>query len=66
LSPPGVKTGSGGVSDVVTTPVSQPCHPNRPLTVIKDKDGLLYRITPERTRQYLTAEETRNYERTIQ
>lgn len=38
LSPPGVKTGIEGVSDTVTTPVSQLSHPNRPLTVSKDKE----------------------------
>ena len=59
LSPPGDKTGIPPVSDTVTTPVSQLSHPIRHLTVLKDKrTGLLYRITSERGREYLTAEET--------
>jgi len=37
LSPPGVKTGVEGVSDTVTTPVTQLSHPIRHLTVSKDK-----------------------------
>jgi len=52
LSPGGVKTGKEGVSDSVTTPVSQ-VSPNPSLTVLKDKDGNYYVITSERTRRYL-------------
>jgi hypothetical protein len=65
LTPPGVKLASEGCQ---TAPIldARAMSPNPSLTVLKDKDGLFYRITPERTRQYLTAEETRNYERTIQ
>jgi len=37
LSPPGDKTGREGVSDTVTTPVTQLSHPIRHLTVSKDK-----------------------------
>jgi len=40
LSPPGVKTGIPPVSDTVTPPVSELCHPNRPLTVSKDKEEI--------------------------
>lgn len=65
---PGVRLTPGGVKrdregcQTGTPGGDRAVSPNPSLTVHKDKEGMLYRITSERTRQYLTASECAAYE----
>jgi hypothetical protein len=61
LSPGGVKTGKEGVSDTVTTPVSELCHPIRPLTVPKDKEEIFQLIKDYHQGKTQTDEQGRKY-----
>ena len=65
LAPGGVKRDSEGCQSGPVRGVTA-VSPNPSLTVRKDKEGRLYRLTPEGTRQALNATEEQEYERSIE